>query len=127
MAAPGESGSDTATTSVDIDHHNQGGNDAPEINVTDQTGTEEIEFMLFMDSNHQHIDWNRFWRTKEGPMRKIFKGSLWDVEGIIKADTQTRTVKHILISVGVNDADTKTAEEIIEKGNEPRGSEIRGS
>ena len=111
----GASGSETTTTSVNIDHHNQGANDALEVDVTVQNGTEDIEFMLFMDSNHQHIDWDRFWRTKEGPMRKIFKGSLWDMEGIIKADTQTRTVKHILISVGVNDADTKTAEEILDQ------------
>ena len=44
--------------------------------------------------------------------KKIFKGSLWDVEGIIKADKRVRTIDYVLISVGVNDIDTKSATEV---------------
>ncbi len=74
-------------------------------------GTEDLELLLFMDSNNHHVDWNIFWKTR-GVMKKVFKGSLWDIEGIVRADKRTRTVQYVLISVGVNDIDTKTAKEV---------------
>ena len=37
------------------------------------------------------------------------------MESVIHADKRTKSVKYILISVGVNDADTKSAEEIFEQ------------
>ena len=65
-----------------------------------------------MDSNHKHVDWNIFWRTR-GTLKKTFKGSLWDVEEVVKADNRIRRAEYVLISVGVNDVDTKPAAEVL--------------
>ena len=46
-------------------------------------------------------------------MKKTFKGSLWDVEEVVNADNRIRKAEYVLISVGVNDVDTKPATEVL--------------
>lgn len=67
--------------------------------------------MIFMDSNRNHIDWRRFWTVKGS--KKKFCGSLYKVSDMIREDEQIRSTKYVVVSVGVNDIDCKSAEEVL--------------
>ena len=113
-ATPVENGTTNSTTPDDTivnDGEEVRSQEEPGEPENGNIGTEDLELLVFMDSNNHHVDWDIFWRTR-GVMKKIFKGSLWDVEGIVKADNRNRSVQYVLINVGVNDIDTKSVEEV---------------
>ena len=65
---------------------------------------EDTDLLIFIDSNKRHIDWRKFW-TLKGSSKK-FRGSFYNID-------IARSVKHVLINVGVNDLETKPAEEAV--------------
>ena len=65
-----------------------------------------------MDSNNHFVDWGMFWKNIQGKKERTFCGSLFDLEQLILADTKIATTKYVILSIGVNDVDTKTAEEV---------------
>ena len=67
-----------------------------------------------MDSNSHFIDWGRFCNITEGPVKRSLCGSLYDVEERIQA-ADTQKVKCVVLSVGVNDTDVKSAEEVFQQ------------
>ena len=73
---------------------------------------EELDYVLYMDSNNHFVDWGMFWRNIPGKKEKTFCGSLYDLERRITSDEKIRSVKYAVISVGVNDVDILSAQEV---------------
>ena len=70
---------------------------------------QQIDLLVFMDSNRRHIKWRQFWTLKG--TEKYFCGQLVEVEKRFREET-AKSIKHILIHVGVNDLDTRTPEQV---------------
>ena len=79
--------------------------------ITSRQDDQQIDLLVFMDSNRRHIKWRQFWTLKG--TEKYFCGKLVDVEKRYREET-AKTIKHILIHVGVNDLDTRTPEQVTE-------------
>ena len=82
----------------------------PPINLHTNTSGQDVELLIFIDSNRNHINWRRFW-TLKGTTTKIC-GSLFNVEDLIRQDTQIRNLMYVLISVGVNGIDVNSVDEV---------------
>ena len=72
-----------------------------------------MEMLVLIDSNNRFVDWNRFFSFVRGGRNCTFCGSLYDVERLVEEDTTTGKIDYVVMSVGVNDLDTKCAEEVI--------------
>ena len=68
----------------------------------------DIDLLILIDSNRRHVDWKTFW-TLKGSERKC--GSLFKVEEVIQ-NMNIRHLKYVVINIGVNDLDTKSAEKV---------------
>ena len=73
----------------------------------------DMEMLVLMDSNNKFVDWDRFFSFVRGPKHCTFTGSLYETETIIDTDEVTRKIDYVVISIGVNDLDTKSAEEVL--------------
>ena len=77
--------------------------------------TKDLEMLVLMDSNNHFIDWNRFFSFVRGAKNCTFCGSLYDVQKIVTENRTTRKIDYVVLSIGVNDLDTKSAEEVLEQ------------
>ena len=68
-----------------------------------------------MDSNNHFVDWSVFWKNINGKKEKTFCGSLFDIEDRITTENRINNIKHVIISIGVNDLDTKTPQEVFDQ------------
>ena len=50
-----------------------------------------------------------------GKKKKTFCGSLFDVEERIRAETNVQNIKYVVLSIGVNDVETKSAEQVMQQ------------
>ena len=50
-----------------------------------------------------------------GKKKKTFCGSLFDVEERIRAETNIQNIKYVVLSIGVNDVETKSAEQVMQQ------------
>ena len=76
---------------------------------------EDLELLVLMDSNNAFVKWDWFWTFTKGTKKTTFNGSLYEIEDIIREDRSNRKIQYVVLSIGVNDVDVKSAEEVFEQ------------
>ena len=74
---------------------------------------DETDLLICFDSNRRFIDYRKLWTIKGS--KRWNCGSLRVVKDSIEKDTSIKSLKHILINVGVNDIDSKSGEEVFDE------------
>ena len=80
-----------------------------------QQNNEQLDYLVLLDSNNHLVDWGVFWKNIPGKKEKIFCGSLFDIANRISNENHIRGIKYVIISIGVNDLDTKSAEDVVQQ------------
>ena len=74
---------------------------------------ENLELLMFFDSNGRYIDRRKLWKMNNSIFRRC--GTIQEVANSIKNEKSIKSTKYILLHVGVNDIDHKDNEQVLDE------------